>query len=143
MVNKKGWLRIVEALTMILLIAGVLLLVLSGSGNFSNDKSEQIYDKEYFILRTVQLDEGLRGEVLSTTPPIDTSESSFPASIKNKIDGKTPANLECIAQTCSLNSNPCVVPTSIPGDKNIFTKNSFIFVNPDSSSYSPRQLKIF
>ena len=62
--NKSGWIRIVEAFTMIILITGIFLLILD-RGNSTKDFSQEIYDKEQGILREIQLNNSLREGILS------------------------------------------------------------------------------
>lgn len=138
--QRKGWIRIVEAFTMIVLIAGILLVILNNS-NTSGDNSEQVYNKEHFILRSVQLDDSLRSEIIGTTPPVNWS--SFPANTKTKINAKIAqvTGIDCVAEICATNTACISEDSAIPGDKDIYSKNALIYA--DSGSYNPRKLKIF
>ena len=71
MINKKGWIRIIEAFVAILLVAGVVLVVV-GRGNFQREDISQIFhDAEFSILREIQLNDTLRNEILGTSGKLE------------------------------------------------------------------------
>lgn len=142
--NKKGWIRIIEAAAAILLITGVLLVVIDKGYFKRDDGSEAIYEKELAILREVQLNESLRGEVLSkdiTASPFEWEVGTNPAGLENvdqTMNDKRPIVLNCTAKVCPLESD-CSL-TSIPADleKDIYAKSVSI-----SDQQDFRQLKLF
>lgn len=136
--NHKGWIRIVEAFSTILVITGILLIVLNKNVPL-NKTAEQVYDIEYSILREIQLNNGLRTDILGLTLP--TEWTNIPTNVKDKIISRIPANLECKAKVCAAN-DVCVLDSSdYPSLKDIYIKSAFI--SADLNSYLPRQLKLF
>jgi len=134
--NKKGWIKIVEAFTSVLLIAGVLLIILS-EVTTTEDVSQQIYDREYAILREIQLDNDLRKSVLDLD--IASENKDAPADVQLIIDLRKPGFLDCEAIVCSIEDN-CIL-NSAPENKDLFVQSSMISSN--SEKYSPRQIKLF
>src|SRR3972149_8071948 len=137
--NRKGWIRIVEAIVAVLIILGVILIVLSKGGVQKEDISEKVYRAEYVILREVELNESLRGEVLSAGPlPIDwLNFDPGLTNVKNKITEKTPGYLECEGRVCWLNQT-CT--TDAYSGKDVYSKS--ISITTTLQIYSPRQLKL-
>ena len=142
MINKKGWIRIVEASIAVLFIAGVVLVVINNNELGNNDSSLKILDVEISILREIQLNSSLRAEVLSDSLslPIESENPSFPQKVKDKIDSKTPVYLICVSKICSI-IDECVLTAENSGS--VYAESILITTNPESSSYSPRKLKIF
>ena len=140
MINKKGWIRIVEASIAVLFIAGVVLVVINNNELGNNDSSLKILDVEISILREIQLNSSLRAEILSSSFPIESGEPGFPEDIENKIDSKTPGYLICVSKICSI-IDECVLTAENSGS--VYAESVLITTNPESSSYDPRKLKIF
>jgi len=139
--NKKGWIKIVEAFTSILLIAGILLIILNRV-DVTIDISQQIYDSEYAILREIQLNDSLRDEILSLTIPLDGIEDNspgFPKEINVTIDKRKPDHLGCEAKICQIDGN-CILNLP-PINRDIFVQSAIITANLDT--YSRRELKLF
>jgi len=136
--NKKGWIKIMEAFISILIIMVVILIVIDQGYSPKKINSEYIINKEITILREIQLNESLRAEILSSTPPLGWEDAGFPSETKNKIIEKTPDAFECVAELCSLEDN-CIYEDS--PDQNTYTKS--VVISANLNSYSPKQLKIF
>jgi hypothetical protein len=142
--NKKGWLRIVEAFTTILLIATVLIILLNKTALNEAEKAEFIIDKEYAILREIQLNDTLRGDIL--TPVFigkigwDDFESNDLDLVKQKITDRTPAQLNCEAQLCEL-SDDCTFDGQEKVRRGIYSRSALISATIDK--YDPRRLKLF
>lgn len=140
--RRRGWIRIVEAFSTILIITGFLLIVINNT-LLTTQSSEQIYDREYSILREIQLSSSLRTDILGVGIPIDSGEANFPADVKTKIEAKKTAALSCEAKICNTEGLCILNPTEliVPTDKDIYGKAAYISAN--SIDYLPRQLKIF
>lgn len=138
--RKKGWIRILEAVTAIFLIAIVVLIILTNSSVKESNSSQEIYNAEIFILRDVQLNSSLRAEIISSgiTPPVEWDSASFPSQTKARIIEKTPSYLECEAKICDT-SDLCLL-TDDEG-KNIYAEN--VIITATNTEYNPRQLKLF
>ena len=143
MVNKRGWIKIVEAFTAVLVITGALLLILGNNQTEKKDISEKIYEVEYSVLREIELNQTLRNEIMG----VDNSEIPVKwhlfetqglEEVKNKILEKIPNYLNCEANLCFLNQT-CI--NNEYSDKDIYAKSIAIITNQEN--YNPRQLKLF
>ncbi len=133
----KGWIRIVEAFVMILLITGILLIVLNKGYLSKKDNSQKIYEDEQGILREIQLNNSLRGEILNIgTLPVEWD--NFSVNVKNKIISETKSYLNCEAKICELNKI-CVLNKTF--DRDVYVQSAIITATLDN--YNPRQLKLF
>ncbi|MFH1801365.1 MAG: hypothetical protein ABH804_00830 [archaeon] len=137
--NRRGWIRIIEAFTAVLLIAGVSLLVIN-EGNITGIKSSKVYDLEISIIQEIQHSNDLRDAVLDATLPVEWEDfdSEGLTEVKNKIYEKSESYLECEAKLCELD-DACVFSKTI--EKNVYAQRGFF--SASASKYSPRQLKIF
>ena len=89
--NRRGWIRIVEAFTAILILAGIVLIVVGNQGIKKPDNSEQIRNSEISILREVQLNETLRTEILSVSGQVEWSNfSTYAPKTKSYIEEERP-----------------------------------------------------
>lgn len=145
MKNKNAWLRIVESFTTILLIATVLLLILNKTSISEAEKAEQILDREYAILREVQLNNTLRENVIAANLTItgkiiwdEFNEANGLALLKDMISKRIPGQLLCAAQLCELNNDCAFDPDT---KESIYTRSALISATNDD--YSPRRLKLF
>ncbi len=138
MENKRGWIRIFEAIIAILLVAGVSLVVLNNIDN-QRSFSNTIHEIEIGILRYVQLNDTFRGEILLTGGKIlwDDFSSAIPKT-RTGIESLTPGNLECVAQLCEP-SDPCFLADI--EQKEVFAESVLISSNLDT--FNPRILKLF
>lgn len=136
--DKKAWLKIVEAVVAILLISGVIIIVINRGQVEKKDISTRVYEAEIAILREIQLNDTLREDVLGATPPIEWE--NIPERVKNKIIERTPNYLECEAKICAPDDS-CYLD-NYP-DEETYAQSVIISVNTDSSTYNPRQLKLF
>ncbi len=143
MKNKKAWLRIVESFTTILLIATVLLIILNKTTLSEAEKSELILDREYAILREVQLNNTLRNSTVTANVNgkiiwEDFNETNGLDLLKDMITARVPVQLICNAQLCELNDG-CTFEKTIKGS--VFARSSIITATIDV--YSPKRLKLF
>jgi len=136
--NKKGWIRIVEAFISVLLIAGVLLVVIDKGYVGKSDISQKVYKLELSILRSAQLDETLRSQILSATPPVSWDDDLFPLNLKDRIDNRIPSYLICQAKICAID-DICALDNYF--QKDIYAQAVVIAAN--LSEYDPKQLKLF
>ena len=135
--NKSGFIRIIEAFAMILIITGILLTVLNKGYISKSDNSEKIYEKEQAILRGIQLNNSLRNEILaSDNLPVEWK--NFPPNLKNEVTSEAAINFECEAKICRLNEI-CGLSKEI--EKEIYVQKTIITAN--LTKYSPRKLKVF
>ena len=137
--NKKGWIRIVEAFVAILIIAGIVLIVIGRDQSQREDSSSATYTSMVAIIREIQLNNTLRGEILGTSGVIEWEgfDSAAPQT-KAKIIEKTPAYLECVGKICATN-DVCLLANSQV--KNIYSEDAII--SSTLQTYNPRILKLF
>jgi hypothetical protein len=141
MKDKRGWIRIVEAFFAVLLVAAVLVLVMNQQNPAASDSSSAVYNYEIHMIKSIELNDSLRSDVLSVIEsalPSSWNNSSFPANVKNKIANLTPSSLSCEAQICKTDST-CSFWQEIKSD--IYTQR--VFIASSYSAYNPRQLKLF
>jgi negative regulator of sigma E activity len=135
--EKRGWIRIVEAFTAVLLIAGVLLIVVDKGYLQTNDHSKEIYEAEKSILKEIQLNDNLRDSVLNAPGTLPLNHTNLPNDIKNKIN-EMPNHLVCRGAICDIDSD-CLYTENI--EKDLYARN--VIISSTQSQYNPRQLKMF
>jgi len=138
--QKKGWIRIFEAVLAIFLIVIAVLVLLTNSALKREDFSQEIYNAEIFILRDIQLNNSLREEIIDSglALPIEWDSANFPSQTKARIIEKTPSYLECKAKICDTN-DLCLL-TDAEG-KSIYAEN--VIITATNTEYNPTQLKLF
>jgi hypothetical protein len=143
--NKRGWIRIVEAVIAVLLVAGVMLTLVNKGYIGKKDISSQVYGVETSVLREIELDDILRNEVLNAALTADngveSDESGFPEGVKSSIVSGIPDYLECQAKICPLKDVCKLKDADL--SKDIFVRSVAITVTTQTTQYSPRQLKLF
>jgi len=137
--NKRGWIKIVEAFVTILLVAGVLLIVINQGYIGKTDISSQIYDVEISILREIQLNDTLRNEILSVTPPIEVTEDNV-SQTWNKITDRTPGYLDCKAKICEMEE---LCQLDEYPEKDVYAESVAITTTLETEEVKYRQLKLF
>lgn len=138
MVNKKGWIRIIEAFISVTLIASILIIVFSTSQLEQRNIQSEVYRIENAILRELQLNSTLRSSIIDSSPPQEWDDSGFPPDVLEKITKRTPVSLECRAKICET-SSPCIAESL--ENANIYARS--IMISADSENYDPKQLRIF
>ena len=139
--NKHGWIKIVEAMTAILLIAGVVLIAINQSRGIEEDIFSRIHNNQISILRDIQLNNSLREEIANSTitPPIEWSEFDLLANkTKTRIIEKTPNYLECEAKICEIGD---LCPLTSVDSKSIYAET--VIIAATNTEYNLRQLKLF
>ncbi|MFH1607842.1 MAG: hypothetical protein ABIA78_01790 [archaeon] len=156
-INKKAWIKIVEAFVAILLITGVLLIFIN-KGYIGENISSKVYDAQILILRGIQVNDNLRQDILISNKSgydPDISESPLPIewddfedaeqrqlqNLKDKIIEQTPNYLQCIAKICEPNDSCLLNDLDKPSNKEIYAQPVTITANYEM--FNPRQLKLF
>ena len=143
--QRKGWIRVVEALIAILIIAGIVLIVINQNENKKEDLGALTRSYQIAILREIQLNNSLREEIvgISVPPSIENNSFSAVASLTwNKITEKTPSYIECAAKICAINdpNDPsCLFANSL--GKTIYAQS--VIISSTLQNYNPRLLKLF
>lgn len=138
MKNKRGWIKIVEAVISVLLVTGVVLIFINQGYIGKRDISSKVYSVELSILREIELNNSLRTDILNADLPVEWDEADFPLEVRNKISARTPNYLKCEAKICKMD-DVCILEKDF--DKDIYSQSASIVSNLEI--YSPRQLKLF
>ena len=139
--NKRGWIKIVEAFVAILIIVGVALFLYGNRNTQNKDLSSEIFPIERAILEEIQNNEDFRTIIVGIKEvPVEWENftSAGLAKIKENIEGKTPTNLECVAKICELGNAICDIGYL---NKEVYAQP--IVISTNVSEYSPKQLKLF
>jgi len=133
--NKKGWIRIVEALVAILLIVGFLTLIIN-KGEQKSNLNSRIGLSENSILREIQINSTYRNYILGTSGTVEFED--LDSNLNAQIISRTPEYLNCVGQICEFDNDCDYVENS---GKDIYGKS--VFIGANSEVYSPKQLKLF
>ncbi len=142
-INKKGWIKIVEAFLAILLVATIVILIIGRTDFKKEGSKERINNALILILRDVETNGASRQEIVDTDGEIDWDDEGFPEDVKDRIEERKPSWIECVAKICGPASD-CVLSDEKANElkeENIYTKASVISSTIDT--FNPRQLKIF
>ncbi len=126
--DKKGWLRIMEAFTGVLIIAAVLFFQLK---NIAPSSQQEILLTEGTLLREIAENTSMRMFVLSSA----FGESTGGNILENYIRERIPSGYDVKIKICTL-EDPCLVSR-----KNVFAQDTII--TSSSDVYTPRKVKIF
>jgi len=138
--NKRAWIKIIEAFFSILIIATALITVIQIEKNNKIEDSSVVYDNEISILSYIQLNQTLRDKILEIESlPVKIEDMSFPNEVKNVINEKIPSFAECEAGICWINESCDLYRDET--SRNVYAKSAIISSN--ITDYSPRQLKLF
>ena len=138
MKGKRGWIRIVEAFTALILIM-VVFLIFINKGIVKGDSSKDVYEIQIRIEREIQINENLRNLIINIPfQQLPLRWENFPDEVKQKIIQETPSEIICEARICEMNK-VCVLE-NYP-NKEVYVENVAITAN--QTNYSPKQLKLF
>ncbi len=140
--NKRGWIKIVEAFIAILLIIGVVLIVISKEPLVNLDLHSEIYDSQLIVLRDIQMSSAFRQSVLGATTPVESDDPvGFPPDVKDRIEYLSLDSLECKAKICDIES---LCNLNTPPEKEIYAQSVMITVTKtQEGEMNPKQLKLF
>ena len=137
LVNKKGWIKVVEAFMAIIFLLGFVMIVLMVYNNSERDRNS-LQKNNLVILNGIETQDSLRNEVFSAPFPSYSNNSGFSPILKNYLGNNSLQGENCSLYICSL-EDICNFNENIVG--NVYSSEVLFFAN--SSSYSPRKLKIF
>jgi hypothetical protein len=126
--NKKGWLRIVEAVVAILIVA-VALLFIRTTNIVEKTNSDSIYEIERNILDIVSKNDSLRSDVLDGNSQ----------NVNKLVEQILSDNWAYSIRICELDS-ACGNSQTIT-DREVYSSEMIIVA--DETQYSPKKLKIF
>jgi len=126
--NKKGWMKVLEAVIAITLLIGVLIYIMSTSAS-RKDISGNVYEKEKFILDTISKDDVLRNDIINNNN----------ANVNNTITNMIPVTWDFETMICPLDDVCSGVRR--PLDKDVYS--SEIVVTTNKINYNPKKLRLF
>ena len=130
--NKRGWIRIVEAVAGILLLAGVLLVVYSQHQTASSS-NDYVYELQKQFLEKVASDDNLRAKVF---------EVNGEESLQDTANLIFPNNFNFNVSICELGAISCGLDEK-PLDKEIFVEDRIVTPPLGFSEFSPKKVRIF
>ena len=138
MKNKKGFIRIIEAIFAILLIMGAVLIILTNNIQ-SSDISEEVYEKQRYILNIIGNNEDMRNEIITYDPEEDPNGQLIEtrAFITNSIPNSWKFNV-CVKSVDEICS-----PPDIPTDKEIYVSETIISSSLSHDYKGAKKLRLF
>lgn len=126
--NKRGWLKVLEAVIAITLLIGVLLYMMSSSAP-RKDISNVVYEKEKYILDTISKNDALRNDIVNNNN----------ANVNYTIEKMIPITWDFETRICELDS--ICQGVRRPLDKDVYS--SEIIVTSNKTSYNPKKIRLF
>lgn len=123
--NKKGWLRIVEAFIAVLIIASVLLVIISRS---AKPVEEEIHEIQRSILKQIENNETLRADILQNEKQKTTEF----------ISRLIPVQLDFAIKICEID-DICRMEEYV--EKDVYADE--ILISATLQEYAPKKLKMF
>lgn len=124
--NRRGWIKIIEVFTAIMIIMSVLLVVINKEYIDQGKASERIYDAEISILYSIATDYILKQKIFQ--------ESTIPNDVVDKIEKATPSYLNCAGITCDQEEE-----STCEFGENIIPQNKEIYSQSIKLRYTPSQ----
>jgi hypothetical protein len=129
MMAKRGWMRILESVIAVLIMASVLIVIYTNKP-VAISYSDYVSNLEINLLDNIGSNESLRAAVLD-------SNTSF---LKNYIVANIPSNFNSDVVVCNLDqSSNCII--SISSSKEVFVEGRMISAN--LTKYDPKLVRIY
>jgi hypothetical protein len=129
--NKRGWMKLVESITAILILASVLIVVYVNKPQ-NESFVDQINIMQIEILNGISSDSMLREEVVSGSPNSLVLE--------NYVKSKIRDNFLFSLSICPID-NPILCRIDISTDKEIFVENTII--SSTLNTYRPKLVRLY
>ena len=125
--NKKGWLKIVEAFLAVLIVLTAAIIVMSKQTQ-KTDMAENVYKKQRDVLSIVVRNDSLREKIiLNDNYAVDEVISKF-----------IPTNWGFATRICNITD---ICNTDTPNDRDVYATE--VLVTSTLREYSPKKLKFF
>lgn len=134
--NKKGFLKVLEAVIAILLVSAAVTVVLVRNVNVE-DRGENIEQIITIVLEEIAGDNQLRNAVLEFY-----DDNSASARINSTIDQIIPPDLSYSYNVCGFDQI-CPFPGDLPAGREIYSDEVGISVTLNSDGFNPKKLRIF
>ena len=125
--NKKAWLRIVEAFLAILIVVSAILIIMSKDQTHV-DLSGDVNYKQRQILDIIAKDDSLREKVIQNNV----------VDLNNEISPMIPRNWNFTTKICSIDD---ICNADVPLDREIYV--SQIIITSSTEEYNPKKVKFF
>ncbi len=131
--QKRGWIRIAEAVAAILIVSGVLLFVYS-RGIEGPNNADYIYSLQMGVLDSIASDESLRQAALAYD---ETSLNNFALS-------RIPSSFNLSVKVCDLGTGTTLgCNLGFQVDKNIYVEEVIVASNLTYYDNAPRRVRLF
>jgi hypothetical protein len=127
-IDRKAWIRIVEAFIAIVIILGAIIIIMSRQPA-DTDISESVYEKQKQILKIITENEALRNEVLQ-------GENAL---VNQTIKKMIPTSWDFATSVCPIES-VCPNPTAV-FDREVYTTEALVMSN--LTEHNPRKIRFF
>lgn len=145
MVNRKGWLRIVEASIAILLIASAML-IFANRNSFSN-RTDYLEQSINPILEEIAKNSSLRSEVLGYNltksegdPANNATLIKLKSFVRNRLSNQ---NVSIEIKICPTNENCPLESYPLETKSGVYTEERIITTTPLQNYFNPRKIKVF
>jgi len=130
--NKKGWIKIVEAFVAILLIMGALIITIGKTNEGKEDVEKKVYEAQIILLHQILLNSEDKSQVLA-------GGSEAEEMIQYKIDTRKPKYLvECKVRICDVEEECELASENSPTGKDVFVQH----IITEDTTHS-KKLKLF
>lgn len=131
--NKRGWIRITEAVVAILIMSSVLIVL------YTNETPNVSYSDYVFNLQTrILMDVADRADLRNAT--LYSTETAIQPKLKEYFDLSIPSNFNYTVIVCSLSAPSC--NANLVGiEKEIFVEDRIISSNLEK--YDPKMLRLY
>lgn len=144
--NKRGWLKIVEAFVAIILIMAIVLVVVNNNANSKKEVASGLFkDMEMKILKDIQLNNTLRQDILDAPVNTEINDSGFPSRVRTRVLSGIPSYVSCTAKICAP-SDLCILTNERvrelgADEKNVYAES--ILITSTLQNFNPKVLKLF
>lgn len=142
MVNKKAWIKLLEAFMAISLVIVILSLSFYNVSKKNTDVKDLIEEKEFETLNMIQTNDTLRESIFNVNVsliPIESNQSGFPDDVNSFWNSTIINSIECKLKIC-LADSICEL-TTYPNNKEIYVKS--VIISATREQFSPKTLASF
>jgi hypothetical protein len=126
--DKKGWLKVLEAVIAISLLIGVLLYIMATSTP-KKDISGVANEREEYILDSISKNNTLRSDIIN----------GINQSVNNTIKQMLPSNWNFMFGICDLDA--ICNPLGVPNDRDVYANE--IVITSNNTVYNPKKFRLF
>ena len=135
--NKKGFIRVLEAVFAIMLIMGAVLIIVSNNLQTS-DISEEVYEKQRYILDIISNNETMRNEIIS--PDEDLTSLEQLTETNDFIKKTMPSSWKYSGCVISVER---ICSPDVPDDKELYVSETIISSSLKKDYSTAKKLRLF